>query len=928
MHQPWGPWTVGSRSRAILIALAAAVIHLAGDSCDTALAGHVDGFESGEPTWRDVGGDGRYRVEQRLRVQQQPHGGTACEFWQIQSSGDGSAIYLAYDVGQAPIIDETTVGLWVRSDRPNLRLLARVVFPRTLEPRTNRPVTALLLGTTYGRPGEWEQLTVSELRKQVEQQARVLRVQLRIPVDTQQAYIDRVLLNVYAGQGTWGVWLDDLEVTGIVTPPNVSPPGGFSDSGLTPATPISRTTTDVQPAAESLTPTVELRGASILARGRPFFPRLIDYNGEPLTLLRQIGFNTVRFRTTPVREILDEAGRLGLWIVCPPPRPPEIDGAYGSAAPAAASSSEFGPWFAPVLAWDLGEGLTAADVDVVKRWADYVRRNDLPRPRPTLCQAAADIRLLSRQVDIVTAYRFPLGTSFELADYGAWLRGRAGLTRPGTPIWTVVQTQPGREIVQQSQLLGVGAPAAMPRVDAEQTRLMLFEALAAGVRGVSFASSSSLAADDADTQVRAAALRLMNWELELIDAWAATGTFVTRVSGSQPDVSGSLLQIDRGYLLLPMWTGTGAQYVAGQSAATGLSFVVPGIPESVDVYEIMPGGMRPLQRTRVAGGVRIHVDEFSLTTLILFTQDTQVVNTMARRLAVVQNTIAETQRQVVEYKLRQAEEIQARLRGTAPAVREADGLLYSANASLRAADQRFSVGALREGYLETRRALRPIALVERAQWKNAVDAVRSSDSLPFTASFTSLADFWPTWQRIQQVRQWQNVLPGGELEGLDLLMSSGWKHFQYPQDGIGSEADLSPRVRPAAPPRNGQPQALPSTHCLRLAVRPTDERATQGLLESAPLWVASPPITVRAGQLLRISGWVNVPEELRGSLDGLLIYDSIGGDVTAQRFDKTGGWRQFTYYRVAPTDGAASLTVALTGYGEALVDDLLVEVAQ
>ncbi len=890
-----------------------------------------DDFEGPQPAWRDVGGDVRYRIEQRLRVAQTPHSGQNCEFWQIHSDGDGSNLFLGYDLGQAPVIDETTVALWVRSDRAGQRLHARVVFPRTLEPRTHRPVTALIVGPSYSQPGQWQRLSIDDVRRQVEQQARMLRIQLRSPIDTHQAYLDRVLLNAAVGRGTSGLWIDDLEVTGIVNPAPSQPGGevaGSPASGATanPLHPVSRTLSDPLPAEEALAPTVELRGPAMLARGRPFFPRMIDYNGEPLPLLQQLGFNTVRFREAPPRPTLEEASRLGLWVVCPPPRPPEVDHPY--AGDTADAAREFGPWFAPVLAWELGEGLTAADVDRVKRWADYVRRGDLPRPRPTVAHLASDVRLLSRQVDIVSNYRYPLGTSFELADYGAWLRGRAGLTRPGTPLWTVIQTQPVRELVQQSQLMATSAPPLLPRIDVEQMRLMLFEALAAGVRGVSFASNSSLVADDEETQLRAASLRLLNGELELIDVWAAAGSFLARVPAGQPEISAALLQIDRGFLLLPMWTGVGAQFVPGQAAATGLSFVVPGIPESVDVYEIAPGGLRPLERKRVAGGIRVQVDEFTLTTLILFTQDPQVVNAMARRLAEVQNSIVEAQRRIVEAKLRTAEQTEFVLRRTAPPVREANGWLYSAGASLRAADARFGAGALREGYLETRRALRPISLLERAHWKNAVEAVGSSDALPFTSSFASLPEHWAVWERLRQVRQWYEVLPGGEFESLDLLLSSGWKHFQFPQDGVGSEADLSQRTRPAAAAPDASIPPRPSSYCLRLAARPTDERGTQGLLESAPLWVASPPIAVRAGQLLRISGWVFVPDEIAAGLDGLLVFDSIGGDTLGRRFDKTDGWRPFTYYRVAPVDGTVSLTIALTGFGEALVDDVRIEIAQ
>jgi hypothetical protein len=902
----------------------------------TAQAALRDDFESPQPAWRDVGGDARYRIERHLRIGQDVHSGRGCEFLEIDTSGDGSSIYLSYDIGQAPVIDELSASVWLRGTHPGARLFARVVFPRTLEPQTGRPVTAVIFGGGYDRPGQWTQLRITDVRNQVEQQARVLRAQLRLAVDTNEAYIDRLLLNVYAGQGRKRYWLDDLEVTGVVssaTNPTGSAPGSIppASEGTTasPFTPVSRPLSSVARETETAPSVVELKGQTLSVRGRPFFPRIVDYQGEPLELLRNLGFNTVRLRQTPGRETLDEAARLGLWIVCPPPKPPELDDPYQAAA--ARDGADFGPWFAPVLAWDLGENLGAADVDRVKRWAEHVRRRDSPRPRPTLAHIAADLRLLSRQVDIVTSYRAPIGTSFELADYGAWLRSRSGLMRPGTPVWTVVQTQPTPELSRQARLFSLVSPPAQPRVESEQMRLLLFEALAAGVRGVSFASSSSLAVDDPATRARAATLRLLNAELDLIDVWGAQGTFVARLPGSEPDVTAALLQIDRGHVLLPLWTGAGAQFVPGQSSGVGLSFVVPGVPESVDVYEVSPGGLRPLERRRVAGGIRLTIDEFSLTSLILMTQDPQVVANIGRRLAATGPVIAQAQRAVAEEKIRAAESVQMQLRGVAQPLREADGWLYSANNSLRAADARLAAGALREGYLETRRALRPIALLERTQWSRAVEMSGGSPVTgPFTASFASLPEHYQMWRRIQPIRSWQDVLPGGEFENLDLLLTSGWRHYQFAQEGVESEADLTRSSREEKTPVVGEAYTPPppATYCLRLAARPTNSKASVGMLESSPLWVESPPLGVRAGQLLRITGKVYVGSPITGSFDGLVIFDSIGGDVLAQRFDRTEGWRSFSYYRIAALDGDIRLTVALTGLGEALVDDLRVEVAQ
>lgn len=886
-----------------------------------------DDFEGPDAIWRDAGGQATYKLTRRERTTDFPHSGQGCEFWELGVEGGGTSIFLSYDVGQSPIIDESTVELWVRGERPGMQLAARVVFPRTLEPQTGRPVTALISGDAYASPGQWQKLSIAKLREQTEQQVRVLRAQLRMPVDGTQAYVDRVLLNAYAGPGLTRVWIDDLHVAGIV---NAGRPAAQTPVEATPSPAVTRALTN--PILEQPSGTaIEMKGQTLQVGGRPFFPRVLEYRGEPLSLVQKLGFNAVELRSPPPPELMAEAKRLGLWIVCPPPAPPDLNNPYGNAA--GANSAQFGPWADSVLVWDVGDGWTGADVDAARRWAEYVRRGDQPRPRPIVGGAAADLRTLSRQVDFVVLDRRPIGTDCEISRYGDWIRERARITRPGTPLWAVIQTQPLQELEEQAKLLGTTAVGSPLEVDAEQIRLLAYEALAAGVRGLVFSSRSSLANTDEATRVRAATLHQLNLELELIDVWASAGNFVATIPGSEPDLSAALFQIDRGHLLLPMWSGQGAQYVTGQSSGVNVSFVVPGIPEAVDVYEIAPGGLRPLVRKRVAGGMKVTLDELNLTSLILLTQDPQVVGVCAHRLSLVGPTLAEQVRETTIAKFQRAQDTHTRLVAFAPRVPEADLWLTASARALERAESRMSEGNIRDGYFETCRALRPLAALERMHWKNAVAAAGSTGSNPFTTSFAALPDFWRMHGRLQQPTRWDNVLPGGDFEDLESLLAAGWRHFQAAPPGVRCEADLSGRIRTAAAPLqvgsipDGSFQRPQRTgrFCLRLAATATEADAAEALVETPPVWITSPAVPVGAGQLLKISGWISVPQKIIGSGDGLVVFDSIGGAATAMHFDKPGAWQQFTYYRLAPLDGSVSLTLALSGLGEAYLDDVKIE---
>ncbi len=57
-----------------------------------------------------------------------------------------------------------------------------------------------------------------------------------------------------------------------------------------------------------------------------------------------------------------------------------------------------------------------------------------------------------------------------------------------------------------------------------------------------------------------------------------------------------------------------------------------------------------------------------------------------------------------------------------------------------------------------------------------------------------------------------------------------------------------------------------------------------------------------------------------------MIFDSLGGEALAERIGRTNGWKQFALYRVAPQSGAMYVTFALSGLGEAWIDDVAVQV--
>jgi len=72
---------------------------------------------------------------------------------------------------------------------------------------------------------------------------------------------------------------------------------------------------------------------------------------------------------------------------------------------------------------------------------------------------------------------------------------------------------------------------------------------------------------------------------------------------------------------------------------------------------------------------------------------------------------------------------------------------------------------------------------------------------------------------------------------------------------------------------------------------------------------------------------VKVPHYIKGSQDGLLIYDSMTGRALAELFTSTRGWQAFTLFRMSPREGPLTVTFALTGSGEVWIDDVTISIA-
>ncbi len=856
-----------------------------------------EGFEGPQPSWIEAGGDAGYRLQRHQRIQGDAHTGSGSEQFTILAN-HGTYVHVAHDIGRPRVIPELSPSVWIKSDRPGMQLAARLVLPRTKDPQTGQSVASLLYGSSYTDVGRWQQLRIVDVPRLRDREVRSLRTQLGPGVDGREAYVDRLLLNVYGGPGTTNVWIDDLDVAGHVAAPVTAPVANGSARGT--VSPRG----DLSAVGPPHRRRVELAGSVLTVDGSPFFPRIIQHQGEPLALLRQLGFNAVWLSGPASPDLLEEARRAEMWLVCPPP--PSV--LQDSTALRGGTVAEIGDLYDRVLVWDLGQGLSRDDLASTRRSAEQVLQADHHLARPRICRPDADLRGYSWHVNLLLIGRRPVGTSLEMTDYGTWLHRQPRLARPGTPCWATVQTQPAASL--RGQLAAVDPTRPPPTsLPSEQVSLLAYTAVAAGCRGLLFESQSRLDAGDAQTRRRAMALELLNLQLKLVEPWAAAGTRVAEAEVDVPEVSGTLLQGKRSRLLVATRLPPAGQFAAGRSAGQTVSFRVLGVPVDYKAYGLGPAGLRPLWPKRVAGGTRVTLDELAFCGTILLTQDPLVISTLAERAAAIGPRAAAVSRHLAVERMqsvRQATDLLARHGPVA-------NWMTAAQKSLQACEGSLASREHRAAFLYAQEALWSLAHVERAHWEAAVSGLASPLTNPALVSFATLP-----WQqawvgRITASPPGPNRLLGGDFENLQAMVHAGWQHLLHPMATVQTAADLLAGA------------AHWGSTGVRLTARAADPENPPAMVETPPVWITTPAVEVRAGQLVRINGWVNIPVAVTGSVDGLLILDSLSGEALAERIGQTNGWRQFTLYRAAPQSGPMTVTLALTGLGEVWLDDISVQ---
>jgi hypothetical protein len=868
---------------------------------------HRNGFEAREPVWVKGTADAAFRELAHDITDATAHTGQFSEHLQI-SAEQGGYIHYYYATGRAPIAEELTVSLWLKANRPGIQLMARLVLPKERNPNNlDEPLTTLIRGDLYQPVSRWQRLELRRPPKLAKQQQQLMRAQLQRDVDFTDAYIDRIVLNVYAGgPGMTELWIDDLEIGPVIETPPAQPINRETGVQLQPPGTVPRTPTRAA--------VVELDHGQLRVDGRRFFFRGIRHSDTPLKALRDAGFNTVWFAYATSPALMEEAVRLGFWVV--PVLPATANDPRLTSVDRLRQEIGQFPERDAVLFWDVGGGLTDEQAGLVADAARAVRTAD---PRPVAGDAWDGLRPYSRNLDLLGAHRWPLMTGLELPQYREWLNQRRLLARDGVFLWTWVQTHlPDwytTLVYEKPGSAGFNEPIGP---QPEQIRLLTYTALASGCRGLGFWSDRFLA-DSHQGRDRLLTLALLNQELRMLEPLLVTAEEPTWINTSEPDVKAAVLRTERGLLLLPIWLGKGSQFVPGQSASVNLKIVVPQVPMGTQAWEVLPGEVRSLSTERILGGTRITVPEFGLTTAIVFTGDNGPEGLVVRfqdQARQCAKLAAQWAKELADEEIAKVARVEEQLEKAGHPLPQGPRLMEDARKRVLRCVEQWNKGDYREAYLEAQRVVRPLRIVMRAQWEAAVKDLDTPVASPYAVSFYTLPQHWRYMDQVRQGRAGTNVLPNGDFEGNSDPAADGWLPQQATLESDNAELIIR---RVTDQPKEGK-------QCLMLQIKSKNAQLPpRAVLERTFLALNSPMVRLQPGTLVRISGWVRIPQPITASVDGALLYDSAGGEPLAVRLRETKQWQQFTLYRRVPTSGTMSVTLALTGLGTVYFDDVRIE---
>ncbi len=865
------------------------------------------------------------------------HSGAACEHLQVVTGNLGSLIEVSHPLPSSRIINELTVSVWLKSNRRGTRVGLEAVLPHQIDPETGEVARIYLIGDTYTEEGKWQQLKCTTTETLVNQSLGLLRGRSKLrQLDTREMYVERVLVVTRSSSDQVEFLLDDLKLSPIVRP---------NESVIQTAAALSK---------QKAKPIVEFLLDRVQLEGRPFFPRMSRYHGENLESLRQAGLNVIEAPQFDDYQFLSELRSQGLWAMATPPRPQDEDGTFLPSRNA--TLIPFDEQTAPIVFWYLGTQIPGSKWNEIRSRVGQIQSADQQFKRPIMADVLGRERQIAREVSMIGSSPRILNSDISLLEYRNTLIEKTRFA-PGRFLWTWIQTEPTFANARWRD-----SSNKLPIViEPEQIRLQVYATLSAGCRAVGYWTTNRLDDTSAPGALeRKLVIEQLNREIDLIEPWLATGSVISHVpfqlkqkgspqitqlgvdfkrSGSKrlqvneqlseremllqrekdaaAEMQAAVIHSEYGTLILPVWYRDGSQFVPDQMAGNDATIVIPGGNVSASVWELSTTRIKNLDRKRVNGGVEISLPKFDMTSIIIMTSDQGLIEKLRKKVALISPQAAETSLKLSRAKLERCQKTNAELLdlGVSQVARmDGPAILERAREQLSQAESAFSGQDFHGAHNAARDCRQMLRILQRIQWREATRTLSLSMTSPYTVSYSTLPDHWRMIEQIGRSAKHidPNMLRSGDCEDIDTMIGEGWTHVQNAIEGTQAIAELYPRDKQSG------------DFSLRLLATPLNRSEIPNNIEVPLVQLSTPPLAVRSGQIVHVTGWVKVSTAITGNPLGATLQDSIMGPGGALHWNEKTEWQKIDLIREVPQSENFILTMSLNGLGAILFDDLRV----
>ena len=800
-----------------------------------------------------------------------------CEQLTFVASGGTEAI-LFYPIEPVRPLDDFRANLSIMSAKEGVRVGVRVRFPFLIDPETRRPVFVTIYGADYRTPGEFASLGVGMIEKPLNVKRMALRREYGSTVDLNDAYIDGVVINAYVGPGTTSIRIDNLRIDGLIP---------VSDGVITGNT-SSPNASSVSKRKSSST------SSSPFPLGR--VTRILEHNGEPLQWIRTLGFDGVLLSSPPDAAILSEAIRTRMRIYAPPPSSPDPN---------------LEALLEPVAGWYLGyDGvLDEQGLDRTAQRSEFCRAFPSRWQRPIVGAPRESWRRYAPMFDAMVHDLPPRMRSVTPSEELAELSTRRDWVGDRVQVTVAVDSLPPQSALRQTTAIANSIGAPIPTVQRWHSMwVQAIRSLQVSPVAIVFRSHRSLASGSASDQTRALSLSYINRMIAMIEPWVASAT-----PSPAPRVGGATYHCGK-------VTAKGTDVLLLTSAAIRGSEVLAGDGETIRI-ELSPSdatktawrmthfSAERLFPSMTPTGPVIEIVSPDAVELLVLSSDPSV----GTRLVASANSFAQ-QASLDRWQL--ATELTQQTRfawDNATAIRAIDtprptNLISVAEETLRLAQPMHRAG---NAATSLRMARRADAWALRSQWQLA-EALMPAWPMPTSSPPVAIgaAEVQAVWRPLMEDDGWSdNLLTSGSLDDSAMVGEGRWSFGKRLEGRTMSEV------------KHVQRGAFAGLGALRATVAPVSETPLIGGYEATAVQIRSPSIRVKAGTPLRIEAMVRTIG-FGGPHQGVLVYETIGGQPMGLLIRDISQWTPVTLYRQALVDGEVQVMFELIGAGEVLIDEV------